>query len=114
MEEQKPKTSSKSWVVVAEGCHSCQEILVKLKTFCKGKKASPEKMGFLISGSNKEAMLKKLEDYKSGYEIFAGSPGELYQYYKVSSSPALISGTQLVSGKKAILKHLKNHNSFCS
>jgi len=114
MEEQEPNLSSKAWVIVAEKCHSCLELLIELKTFCEGKKASPEKMGFLISGSNKKAMLEKLKDYKEDYEIFAGSPGELYQHYKVSNSSSLKSGKKLIFGKKTILKFLKEDKKFCS
>ena len=73
-EEQEPNISSKKWVVVTQKCHSCSELLIDLKTFCGGNKPSPQKMGFLISGSNQKAMLEKLRDFKTDYEIFAGSP----------------------------------------
>ena len=101
-------------MVLAQKCHSCSELLIDLKTFCGGNKPSPQKMGFLISGSNQKAMLKKLKDFKTDYEIFSGSPGELYQHYNVSSSPSLKSGKKLVFGKPAILKFLKKDRNFCS
>jgi len=101
-------------VIVAQNCHSCFELLVDLKTFCKNRKPSPEKIGFLVSGSNQKAMLKKLKDFKQEYEIFAGSPNEFYQHYNVVSSPSLKTDGELISGKNAILKHLKKDQIFCS
>ena len=99
----------------AQDCHSCAELLLELKTFCSGKKApSPEKIGFFVSGSKREDMLKKLKDFKENYEIYGGSSGELYQHYKVKSSPSLKSGKTLLSGKEAILEFLKKDKNLCS
>lgn len=113
-EEQEPDINSKKWVIVAQNCHSCFELLADLKIFCKNRKPSPEKMGFLVSGSSQKAMLKKLKDFKQEYEIFAGSPNELYQHYNVVSSPSLKIDGGLISGKNAVLKHLKEDQDFCS
>jgi len=113
-EEQEPQIDSKKWVILAQKCHSCFELLVELETFCKGAKPSPKKVGFLISGSNTEAMLNKLKNFKEDYEMFAGSPGELYQHYNVRASHSLRSEKKLLSWKSSILKFLKEDKTFCS
>ena len=38
----------KHWLLVAESCHSCSELLVELNTFCSGKKPSSSQIGFLL------------------------------------------------------------------
>ena len=113
-EEQEPNINSKKWVFLAQKCHSCVELLVDLEIICNGKKPSPEKVGFLVSGSNPTAMLTKLESFKEAYEMFAGSPNEFHQNYKVMASPSLKSGDKLISGKTAILKFLRKDQDFCS
>ena len=107
---------AKHWLLVAQGCHSCSELLTKLKTFCSGKKPSPSQIGFFATGPSPKALLKKLADFKAGYEIFSGSPNEFYETYKIMASPSLkIKGqAKSVMGKEPILKFLKKDTNFCS
>ena len=119
-QEQEPKNlSSKKWIMLAQGCHSCVDLLLKLKTFCKGKDSegkapSHDKIGFFVSGSERTTMLTKLKDFTEKYEIYGASAGELYQHYQVMNSPSLKSGKTLLSGKEAILEFLKKDKNFCS
>ena len=110
-----PKIDSKNWILVAQGCHSCSELLNSLKTFCKGKKPNPSQVGFFITGSNTSSMIKKLKDFKEGYEIFSGSPNEFYESYKLMGSPSLkAKNKKVVLGKDKILQFLKKDAQFCS
>ena len=113
--EAQPKIGGKHWILVAQGCHSCSELLKELKTFCKGKKPSSSQLGFLVTGSSSSAMLKKLQDFKKDYEIFSGSPNEFYESYKVMGSPSLkAKNNKVVLGKDSILRFLKKDSQFCS
>ena len=115
--EGQPKEAEKKyWLLVAQGCHSCSEVLKELTTFCAGKKPSASKIGFFATGRSPKALLKKLEAFKTGYEIFSGSPNEFYEAYKIQASPSLkIKGKKkAVAGKSPILKFLKKDSDFCS
>ena len=113
--EVQPKIDSKNWILVAQGCHSCSELLNSLKIFCKGKKPSPSQVGFLITGSNTSSMFKKLKDFKESYEIFSGSPNEFYESYQLMGSPSLkVKNKKIVMGKDKILQFLKKDTQFCS
>lgn len=105
---------SKYWLLVAEGCSSCDQVLDKLKTFCSGKKPSPSKISFFITGKNERKMLKKLKDY-ADYDIFSGSPDEFYTTYGFQGSPALLMKQKgkITSGKTGILTALKKDKQFC-
>ena len=114
-EEATPNINSKNWILVAQGCHSCSELLNSLKTFCSGKKPKPSNLGFFVTGSSPSAMSKKLVDYKANYEIFSGSPNEFYQSYKIMGSPSLrAKNKKIIVGKDKILKYLKKDAQFCS
>lgn len=110
------KAENKHWLLVAQGCHSCSEVLTELKKFCSGKKPSSSKIGFFATGNSVPAMLKKLEDFKADYEIFSGSPNEFYETYKLQASPGLKikNKEKAVFGKNKILKFLKKDSDFCS
>ena len=113
--EAQPKTGGKNWILVAQGCHSCSELLSSLKTFCKGKKPSPSKLGFFVTGSSATAMFKKLKDFKEDYEIFSGSPNEFYESYKLMGTPSLkAENKKALVGKDKILQFLKKDSQFCS
>ena len=113
--EEKPKIGVKHWLLVAQGCHSCSELLNSLKTFCKGKKPSSSQLGFFVTGSSLQAMFKKLEDFKESYEIFSGSPNEFYESYKLMGSPSLrAKDKKIVMGKDKILQYLKKDSQLCS
>ena len=113
--ETQPKIGEKNWILVAQGCHSCSELLSSLKTFCKGKQPKPSQIGFFITGASRTAMFKKLKDFKENYEIFSGSPNEFYESYKLMGSPSLKAKNQkMVSGKEKILQYLKKDSQFCS
>ena len=107
---------SKYWLLVSQGCHSCSELLTELGKFCSGKKPSSSKIGFFVIGANTSALLKKLEDFKEGYEIFSGSPNEFYETYKLLGSPSLKikNKEKTVTGKDKILAFLKRDSDFCS
>ena len=110
-----PKTGAKHWILVAQGCHSCSELLSSLETFCNGKKPKPLQAGFFVTGSNLQAMLKKLKSFKSNYEIFSGSPNEFYESYQLMGSPSLkAKNNKNVVGKDKILQFLKKDSQFCS
>lgn len=112
-----PKTiGSKHWLLVAQGCHSCAELLTDLKTICSGKKPSSSRIGFFAIGSSPKALLNKLKDFNTGYEIFSGSANEFYETYKIMGSPSLKikAKAKSVSGKDKILSFLKKDSSFCS
>ena len=113
---QPQKFEKKHWLLVSQGCHSCAELLLKLESICSGKKPSIDKIGFFTTGRSPEALLKKLESFKVGYEIFAGSPNEFYETYQILGSPSLKlkGGQKVVAGKDPILKFLKKDSSFCS
>ena len=114
-EEAVPKVNSKNWILVAQGCHSCSELLSSLKTFCSGKKPDSSKLGFFITGSSPPAMFKKLADFKKNYEIFSGSPNEFYAAYQLMGSPSLrAKNKKIIVGKDKILKYLKKDSQFCS
>ena len=114
-EEAVPKINSKNWILVAQGCHSCSELLNSLKTFCSGKKPDSSKLGFFITGSSAPAMFKKLADFKASYEIFSGSPNEFYAAYQIMGSPSLrAKNNKIIVGKDKILKYLKKDSQFCS
>ena len=113
--EVQPKISGKNWILVAQGCHSCSELLSSLKTFCKGKKPKSSQLGFFVTGSSLPAMLKKLKDFQADYEVFSGSPNEFYENYKLMGSPSLkAKNKKTLSGKDKILKFLKEDSQFCS
>ena len=113
--EAQPKIGAKHWILVAQGCHSCSELLKDLKTFCKGKKPSSAQVGFFVTGSSSSVMLKKLKDFKEDYEIFSGSPNEFYESYKVMGSPSLkAKNNKVVLGKGPVLQFLKKDDQFCS
>ena len=110
--ESKPLLGQKKWIAVAQGCHSCDELLKDLEAFCKGKKPSPQKLAFLITGSSVKKMKEKLKSFKD-YEWYSGSPNELYENYKIMGSPTLKTPKKGIVGKKAILKFLKKSSNFC-
>ena len=113
--ESQPKTGTKNWILVAQGCHSCTELLTELKSFCKGKKPKPSQVGFFVTGSSSSAMLKKLENFKEDYEIFSGSPNEFYESYQLMGSPSLKTKSKKnILGKNKILSFLKKDSQFCS
>ena len=114
-EGQPKKAEKKHWLLVAQGCHSCSEVLTELKQFCSGKKPSSSQIGFFVTGSSSEAMLKKLNNFKKDYEIFSGSPNEFYESYKIQGTPSLkIRGKEKsIAGKHQILKFLKKDSHFC-
>ena len=112
--EEKPDIKIKKWLILSQNCYTCSELLVELKSFCGGKKPSPEQLGFLISGSNLQAMLDKVKDFKGKYDLFSGSPNEFYEHYKVISTPSLKTSKKVIAGKTAILKFLKNDKKICS
>ena len=105
----------KHWLVVSENCHSCSQVLNKLKTFCSGKKPSAKQLGFLISGKDPKAISKKLKHYEKDYEVFVGSHKEFYSSYKLLSTPSLLTKTKKVfTQKSTILDFLKTDHLFCS
>ena len=113
--ETQPKVNGKNWILVAQGCHSCSELLTALTTFCKGKKPNPAQIGFFVTGSSLPAMFEKLKDFKESYEIFSGSPNEFYESYKLMGSPSLRSKNEkIIVGKNSILQYLKKDSQFCS
>ena len=107
---------AKHWLLVAQGCHSCLEVLSELTKICSNKKPSPSKIGFFATGSDPSALLKKLEDFKESYEIFSGSPNEFYQTYNMMGSPSLKikDKKKVIVGKKKLLDFLKKDSDFCS
>ena len=109
------KSEKKHWLLVAQGCYSCSEVLTELKQFCSGRKPSSSQIGFFVMGSSPEAMLKKLSDFKKDYEIFSGSPNEFYESYRIQGSPSLkVKGKgKSIMGKHQILKFLKKDSHFC-
>lgn len=115
-EGQPKEFEKKHWLLVAQGCHSCSEVLTELNQICSGKKPSPAQIGFFATGRSPEALLKKLKDFKASYEIFSGSPNEFYETYKIQGSPSLkIKGKKkTVAGKESIIKFLKKDSEFCS
>jgi len=106
--------NKKYWLLVAQGCHSCSEVLKNLTTFCSGKKPSPSRVGFFATGSQPSRLLKKLDDFKADYEIFSGSPNEFYETYNISGSPSLKAKNKTILGKNKILKFLKKDSHFCT
>ena len=114
-QENLPDTKAKHWLLLSQSCHSCAELIVRLETFCAGKKPSPSQIGFWAIGSSPSALLKKLKSFKSDYEIFSGSPNEFYETYKVMGAPSLkIKGkAQSIRGKGPILKYLTKAPGFC-
>ena len=114
-DQNEPKEAfSKYWLLVAEGCSSCDQVLNELKTFCSGKKPSSDKISFFVTGRNEQKMLKKLKDY-SEYDIFSGSPDELYTTYGFQGSPALLMKQKgkITSGKTGVLTVLRKDEQFC-
>lgn len=105
---------SKYWLLVAEGCSSCDQVLDELKAFCSGKKPSSGKISFFVTGQNEQKMLKKLNDY-TDYDIFSGSPDEFYTTYGFQGSPALLMKQKgkITAGKTGILTTLKKDKQFC-
>ena len=110
------KVESKHWLLVTQGCHSCSEVLTELTKFCSGKKPSSSKIGFFATGRSASALLNKLEDFKTGYEFFSGSPNEFYETYKLQASPSLRikNKGKIIVGKRKILGFLKKDSNFCS
>ena len=108
------KVESRHWLFVAQGCHSCSEVLASLEKICSGKKPNPSKIGFFIIGSSADAMKKKLKSWGKGYETFSGSPGEFHKTYQLFASPSLrVKETEkIVSGKNQILDFLKKDPSL--
>ncbi|MCY4321215.1 MAG: hypothetical protein OXC37_02250 [Bdellovibrionaceae bacterium] len=112
--EAEPKIGEKHWILVAQACHSCDEVLKSLNTFCEGKKPQSLKVGFFITGSSQSKMIDKLNNFKTDYEIFSGSPNEFSQNYKLGGAPALRSkDNKIVYGKAKILEFLKKDSQFC-
>ena len=130
-----PDISKKRWIFLAEGCHSCDELLSELRSFCSGKKPPASRLGFFVSGQDRQKMLGKLKHYP-GHPAFSGSPGELYALYGVQGSPSLLSSglfsgggakkkgggekkpgagkkSRIIAGKTGILKFLKKDRGFC-
>lgn len=110
------KADQKHWLLVSQGCHSCSKVLTKLKTFCSGKKPSPSRIGFFAIGNSSTALLKKLDEFKTNYEIFSGSQNEFYETYKLMGTPSLKTkaSANTILGNKKILKFLKKDPTFCS
>lgn len=114
-DKEAPKDAfGKYWLLVAEGCSSCDQVLDELKTFCSGKKPSSDKISFFVTGKNEQKMLKKLKDY-ANYDIFSGSPDELYTAYGFQGAPALLmkQKAKITSGKTGILNNLRKDKQFC-
>ena len=111
--ESMPNLSQKKWISMSQGCHSCDELLKELETFCSGKKPSPKQLGFLIAGSHLQEITKKLNNYSASYERFVGSPSEFYSQFQIRGSPTLKTDKLLILGKTAILKALKKSPDFC-
>ena len=109
-----PRPQSRHWLLTAEGCHSCDALLVTLKSFCSGKKPPSSRIGFWITGRTREGMRKKMEDFSS-FVIFSGSPSEFYESYGMIGSPALRTKEgKSIAGKEPIIQFLKRDTSFCS
>lgn len=104
----------KYWLLVSQGCSSCDKVLGQLKTFCSGKKPNTEKIGFFVTGRSEKAMRDKLKDY-TDFDIFSGSPGELYNAYGFQGSPSLLKKKKgsLALGQKKIIQALKSDLQFC-
>ena len=106
---------NKHWLLVSEGCHSCDKVLKKLTMFCKGKKPPVSQIGFFVTGRNEAKMLEKLKDYKEGYDIFSGSPSEFYTSYNLQASPSLLikKTGKTALGETGIVKALTKDSKFC-
>ena len=106
--------SGKYWLLVAQGCSSCDRVLGKLKTFCSGKLPPAKSIGFFVTGRSEKKMKEKLKDYK-GYDMFSGSINELYTTYSFQSTPSLLmkKNGKIAVGEKGILKVLKKDQKFC-
>ena len=114
--EEKPKVNEKHWVLVAQGCHSCSELLTELTRFCSNQKPFTSKIGFFATGPSPSALLKKLKSFKN-YDIFFGTPKEFYQAYRLQGSPSLLekgNTKKILVGKDKILSFLKKDKAFCS
>lgn len=107
----------KHWLLLAQNCHSCMELLTSLKTLCPNKKISAKELGFFTTGSSPAKILKKLQYFKTAkHEIFHAPASEFYKKYKISAAPSLKpKNTQaILIGKIPILKFLKKQAKLCS
>ena len=50
---------NKYWILVAQGCTSCDRVLDKLKTFCADKLPPKKNIGFFVIGRSEKKMLEK-------------------------------------------------------
>ena len=105
---------NKYWILVAQGCTSCDRVLDKLKIFCANKLPPKKNIGFFVIGRSEKKMLEKLKDYKD-YDIFSGSMNELYTTYNFQNTPSLLMKKKgkITSGEKGILKMLNKDRKFC-
>ena len=105
--------SGKYWLLVAQGCSSCDRVLGKLKTFCSGKLPPAKSIGFFVTGRSEKKMKEKLKDYKE-YDIFSGTINEIYTTYSFQNTPSLLMKKgKIAVGEKGILKVLKKDQKFC-
>ena len=104
----------KYYLLVAEGCRSCDQVLSGIKTICSGKKPEASKVGFFVTGQNEKKMLKKLKDY-AGYDVFSGSTDDMFASYGFQGAPALLAKEKgkIISGKDGILNVLKKDGKLC-
>jgi len=109
------KIAKKHWLLVDPHCKPCDEILLKLETFCKGKRPSAQKIGFFGVGFHKPSILKKLRSFNKGYDVYVGSQGEFYNMYKIQGSPAWLTKDRqkVIQGTSPILKIMKKFAHFC-
>ncbi len=112
----KSKVLGKHWLLIDPNCHSCDSILLKLETFCKGKKPSPQTLGFFAIGFNKISIAKKLKSFQKDYEVYLGSSSEFYNMYNIQGSPSLLlkNSKKIIQGKGRIMKKIKEFSNFCS
>lgn len=115
LEKLPTNTTNRHWLLTAEGCHSCQQLLTELKGFCSGKPPSPLKIGFWVTGRTRDGMRQKMKDFLS-FDIFSGSPSEFYESYGIIGSPSLKAkgGKKVIAGKAPIIEFLKKDSHFCS
>ena len=105
----------KYWLLVAEGCRSCDQVLSGIKTICSGKSPAPGKISFFVTGQSEKKMLKKLKDY-AGYDVFSGSTADMFSSYGFQDAPALLAKEKgkIISGKSGILSTLKKDGKLCA
>lgn len=107
--------SQKYWLLVDQNCLFCDEVVLELEKFCKGKKPTSKKIGFFMIGVNKKVIQSKLRSFSKAYDIYIGSPNEFYNAYNLQGSPSLLfkGSKKFVLGKDAIIKKLKKDQNFC-